>query len=105
MMVVAEATMTLWALADDVLLQSLGRLEGDLRDLDHMSPRLTAPPAHRHVRSSSLHCPRGCTRGLGCPLKKLSVCFLGLRHAGVLLEHFDALRLEDHFVQSWLQTH
>jgi hypothetical protein len=38
---VAEATTTLWALADDVLLHSLGWLEGDPWDLDRTSHLLS----------------------------------------------------------------
>jgi hypothetical protein len=103
---VAETTSPLSALADDVLLQILGRLEGDPRDWARAScasPRLAAllgsaclpPRLSRALPAELLPAPppEGAPAAWAA-LQKLSVCCPGLRRAGVLLEPSDDFGLE-----------
>uniref|UniRef100_A0A0D9WFN8 Phytochrome A-associated F-box protein n=1 Tax=Leersia perrieri TaxID=77586 RepID=A0A0D9WFN8_9ORYZ len=96
----------LWLLADDVLLQILGRLEGDPRDWARAScasPRLAAllrgaclPPRLTRALPAELlpaPAPDGAPRAWAA-LHKLSVCCPGLLRAGVLLHPPDDLGLE-----------
>ncbi|EEE63440.1 hypothetical protein OsJ_18253 [Oryza sativa Japonica Group] len=93
-------------LADDVLLQILGRLEGDPRDWARAScasPRLAAllraaclPPRLTRALPAELlppPSPDGAPRAWAA-LHKLSVCCPGLLRAGVLLEPSDDFGLE-----------
>lgn len=102
----AAAAAPLSVLADDVLLQILGRLEGDPRDWARAScasPRLAAllrgacfpPRLTRALPAELLPAPAAD----GAPaawaaLHKLSVCCPGLLRAGVLLEPSDDFGLE-----------
>ncbi|CAL4907761.1 unnamed protein product [Urochloa decumbens] len=102
---VAEASL-LSSLADDVLLQILGRLEGDPRDWARAScasPRLAAllraaclPPRLTRALPAELlpaPAPDGAPAAWAA-LHKLSVCCPGLLRAGVLLEPTDDFGLE-----------
>jgi hypothetical protein len=102
----AEAASPLSALADDVLLQILGRLEADPRDWARAScasPRLAAllraaclPPRLSRVLPAELlpaPPPDGAPQAWAA-LHKLSVCCPGLLRAGVLLEPIDDFGLE-----------
>ncbi|XP_062231219.1 phytochrome A-associated F-box protein-like [Phragmites australis] len=102
----AEAASPLSALADDVLLQILGRLEGDPRDwvrASCASPRLAAllrsaclpPRLSRALPAELLPAPPpdGAPEAWAA-LHKLSVCCPGLLRAGVLLEPTDDFELE-----------
>jgi hypothetical protein len=101
-----ETASTLSALADDVLLQILGRLEGDPRDWARAScasPRLAAllraaclpPRLSRALPAELLPAPPpDGTPAAWAALHKLSVCCPGLLCAGVLLEPTDDFGLE-----------
>ncbi|KAL6620101.1 hypothetical protein ACP70R_035240 [Stipagrostis hirtigluma subsp. patula] len=96
----------LWSLADDVLLQILGRLEGDPRDWARAScasPRLAAllraaclPPRLARALPAELlpAPPPDGAPAAWAALHKLSVCCPGLLRAGVLLEPSDDFGLE-----------
>lgn len=101
-----EAGSLLSALADDVLLQILGRLESDPRDWARAScasPRLASllgaaclPPRLTRALPAELlpaPPPEGAPAAWAA-LQKLSVCCPGLRRAGVLLEPSDDFGLE-----------
>ncbi|GJM88378.1 hypothetical protein PR202_ga04435 [Eleusine coracana subsp. coracana] len=105
-LVSAEAVSPLSALADDVLLQILGRLEADPRDWARascVSPRLATllgavclPPRLTRALPAELlpaPPPEGAPAAWAA-LQKLSVCCPGLRRAGVLLEPSDDFGLE-----------
>ncbi|KAG2628071.1 phytochrome A-associated F-box protein-like [Panicum virgatum] len=102
----AETASSLAVLADDVLLQILGRLEGDPRDWARAScasPRLAAllraaclPPRLSRALPAELlpaPAPDGAPAAWAA-LHKLSVCCPGLLRAGVLLEPTDDFGLE-----------
>ncbi|XP_025804925.1 phytochrome A-associated F-box protein [Panicum hallii] len=102
----AETASSLSALADDVLLQILGRLERDPRDWARAScasPRLAAllraaclPPRLSRALPAELlpaPAPDGAPAAWAA-LHKLSVCCPGLLRAGVLLEPTDDFGLE-----------
>ncbi|KAG8085310.1 hypothetical protein GUJ93_ZPchr0010g8560 [Zizania palustris] len=104
--VAAEGSSPLSALADDVLLQILGRLEGDPRDWARAScasPRFAAllravclPPRLTRALPAELlppPAPDGAPRAWAA-LHKLSVCCPGLLRAGVLLEPSNDFGLE-----------
>lgn len=102
----AQAATSLSALADDVLLQILGRLEGDPRDWARAScasPRLAAlfragclpPRLSRALPAELLPAPPpDGAPAAWAALHKLSVCCPGLLRAGVLLEPTDDFGLE-----------
>ncbi|XP_066364062.1 phytochrome A-associated F-box protein-like [Miscanthus floridulus] len=102
----AEAASPLSALADDVLLQILGRLEADPRDWARAScasPRLAAllraaclpPHLSRALPAELLPAPPpDGAPAAWAALHKLSVCCPGLLRAGVLLEPTDDFGLE-----------
>ncbi|KAI5018230.1 hypothetical protein ZWY2020_043118 [Hordeum vulgare] len=91
------------ALADDVLLQILGRLEGDPRDWARAScasPRLAAllraacfPPRLSRALPAEL-LPADGAPAAWAALHKMSVCCPGLLRAGILLEPTDDFGLE-----------
>ncbi|KAF8765855.1 hypothetical protein HU200_008371 [Digitaria exilis] len=101
-----ETASSLSALADDVLLQILGRLEGDPRDWARAScasPRLAAllravclpPRLSRALPAELLPAPPpDGAPAAWAALHKLSVCCPGLLRAGVLLEPTDDFGLE-----------
>lgn len=102
----AEGASPLSALADDVLLQILGRLEADPRDWARAScasPRLASllraaclpPRLSRALPAELLPAPppEGAPAAWAA-LQKLSVCCPGLLRAGVLLEPTDDFGLE-----------
>ncbi|CAL5094543.1 unnamed protein product [Urochloa decumbens] len=103
--VLPEASL-LSSLADDVLLQILGRLEGDPRDWARAScasPRLAAllraaclpPRLTRELPAELLPAPPpDGAPAAWAALHKLSVCCPGLLRAGVLLEPTDDFGLE-----------
>ncbi|CAN6337864.1 unnamed protein product [Urochloa humidicola] len=100
------ASSSLSSLADDVLLQILGRLEGDPRDWARAScasPRLAAllraaclpPRLSRALPAELLPAPTpDGPPAAWAALHKLSVCCPGLLRAGVLLEPTDDFGLE-----------
>lgn len=102
----AEVSSPLSALADDVLLQILGRLEADPRDWARAScasPRLAAllraaclpPRLSRALPAELLPAPPpDGAPAAWAALHKLSVCCPGLLRAGVLLEPTDDFGLE-----------
>lgn len=102
----AEGASPLSALADDVLLQILGRLEADPRDWARAScasPRLAAllraaclpPRLSRALPAELLPAPPpDGAPAAWAALHKLSVCCPGLLRAGVLLEPTDDFGLE-----------
>ncbi|KAF6989867.1 hypothetical protein CFC21_007149 [Triticum aestivum] len=99
----AEEVEPLSALADDVLLQILGRLEGDPRDWARAScasPRLAAllraacfPPRLSRALPAEL-LPADGAPAAWAALHKMSVCCPGLLRAGILLEPSDDFGLE-----------
>ncbi|CAN6328536.1 unnamed protein product, partial [Urochloa humidicola] len=102
----AEVSSSLSLLADDVLLQILGRLEGDPRDWARAScasPRLASllraaclpPRLSRALPAELLPAPPpDGAPAAWAALHKLSVCCPGLLRAGVLLEPTDDFGLE-----------